>query len=65
METTAKKAAQAKTVYFCSYKNKQTNGAWRKSREYSSVEDLLKAMTAYLTENPRTTVQYNTSTSWF
>ena len=64
METT-KPTATAVTAYFCTYKNAETKGMWRKSREYQSVNELLNAMSSYLTENPRTLVQYQSKTSWF
>lgn len=53
--------AQTTTVHFCTYMNRaDTKGDWRKSREYNSVADLLKAMTPYLTKFPNTTVTYQT-----
>ena len=51
--------AQATTAFFCTYMNRaDTKGEWRKSREYSSMKDLLAKMTPYLTKYPRTTVTY-------
>ena len=53
--------AQATTAFFCTYMNRaDTKGEWRKSREYSSIEELLKKMAPYLAKYPRTTVTYQT-----
>lgn len=52
---------QSTTAFFCTYMNRaDTKGEWRKSREYSSVEALLKAMTPYLAKYPCTTVTFQT-----
>lgn len=52
--------ATSKVVVFCTYKNKNTNGQWRKSREYENMTLLLAAMAQYLTGHPHTQVQYQT-----
>ena len=53
--------AQSTTAFFCTYMNRaDTKGEWRKSREYPSIEALLKVMTSYLTKYPNTTVTYQT-----
>lgn len=44
--------------YFCTYKNGATYGNWAKSREYTTVGELLTAMQPYLEKHPMTTVQY-------
>ena len=55
--------AQSTTAFFCTYCNRaDTKGEWRKSREYPSVEALLKAMTPYLAKYPNTQVTYQTRT---
>lgn len=52
--------ATSKVVVFCTYKNKNTGGKIRKSREYNSMTELLAAMASYLDANPWTTVWYQT-----
>jgi hypothetical protein len=49
---------QAQYVHFCTYKNSATKGQWQKSREYMSVEALMKAMLTYISKHPTTTVQF-------
>ena len=54
-------AQTSTTAFFCTYCNRaDTKGEWRKSREYPSIEALLKAMASYLTKYPNTTVTYQT-----
>lgn len=48
------------TVHFCTYRNRETQGAWRQSKEYKSMRDLLNAMLPYLEKHPFTTVSYQT-----
>ena len=46
-------------VYFCTYKNRETNG-WLKSREYPTIDMLMDKMKPYMVKHPRTTVQFQT-----
>ena len=55
---------QTTTKYFCTYKNAETNGEWRKSHKYPSIDALMNAMLPYLREHPRTLVQYQTENSF-
>ena len=55
---------QQRTVYYCTYKNRETNNEWRKSRSYPSTKALQEAMENYLEKNPITCVQYLTRTVW-
>ena len=48
------------TVHFCTYRNAETKGQWHKSREYPTVDFLLRAMTNYLAKFPNTTVSFQT-----
>lgn len=59
------KKPQSKTYFFCTYKNAETKGAIKKSREYESMQALLTAMTQYLSQHPWTTVWYQSRTVWF
>lgn len=53
--------AKQTTAHFCTYCNRaDTKGEWRKSREYPSVGELLKAMLGYLTKYPNTQVTFQT-----
>lgn len=56
------KQTTSKTVFFVTYRNKETQGMWRKSRQYNTVGDLMNAMQPYLEQHPRTTVQFQTDT---
>lgn len=56
------KQTTSKTVFFVTYRNKETQGMWRKSRQYNTMGDLMKAMQPYLEQHPRTTVQFQTDT---
>lgn len=47
--------------YFCTYKNKETNG-WQKSRSYTSIDILMDKMKPYMENHPNTTVQFQTRT---
>ena len=49
-----------KTIFFCTYKSAETKGAWRKSREYPTIDALTSAMLPYLREHPNTQVTYQT-----
>ena len=40
------------TVHFCTYRNKETQGQWHKSREYPTMEYMLRAMLKYLEKYP-------------
>jgi len=51
-------ATTTTNVFYCTYRNRDTNGQWRRSREYKSVADLMAAMTQYLTKFPSTTVTF-------
>lgn len=55
---------QTTTKFFCTYKSAETKGQWVSSKKYPSIEKLLQAMTPYLTEHPRTLVQYQTEHSF-
>lgn len=50
---------QVTTAFFCTYKNAETKD-WRTSKEYASMNDLLRAMLPYLVSHPRTQVTYQT-----
>lgn len=52
------------TVYFCTYRNKETAGAWRQSKEYGTMSELLAAMLPYLEKHPFTTVSYQTRVAY-
>ena len=54
----------AQVYVFCTYKNKETKGTWRKSRMYSNMDQLLQAMGPYLEKNRWTSVQYQTETKY-
>lgn len=58
-----KENAKQSTEFFCTYKNRTTNG-WRKSRSYNNIADLMDAMKDYMEKHPNTTVQYQTRTVW-
>ena len=49
----------ATTAYFCTYKNRETKG-WQKSREYSTMKEMMHAMLSYIEAHPVTTVQFQT-----
>ena len=49
-----------KIIFFCTYKSAETKGAWRKSREYPSIDALMSAMTPYLRKYPSCQVTYQT-----
>lgn len=55
---------KAATVHFCTYRCNATNNAWRKSREYESIDALLDAMRPYMRQNPNIQVTYQTRTVW-
>lgn len=51
---------ETKTEFFCTYKNAETKGAWRKSREYPTIDALMGAMLPYLRKYPNTQVTFQT-----
>lgn len=50
--------------FFCTYKSAETKGAWRKSREYPTIDALISAMTPYLRKYPRAQVTFQTANSF-
>ena len=59
---------QTTTKFFCTYQNaetkKENKWGWKRSKNYPSIEALVKAMTSYLVSHPHTLVQYQTENSF-